>query len=432
MWGDVDSNSFTSLLDQVYNEIVHWRRNIFPLPSGRSGKMFVSELSHLFNAYYPGSSLEGVALKAAMCLPILILQRPFSKSKSGDHVQCIERRLKLWLRGDLGALLEEGHSIQHGLTCPHVSDDSGSVSFSFSKLMSQGKVCAALRLLSDHENRFPLQLDKMIGSKSVREMLLDKHPHGRPLDPTAVVPPISSAFDPHPVFFDCITGSLICSIALHVDDAVGPSNLDAHDWRRICTSYRGASDDICNALASLARHLCTDYVDPAGLTAFTACQLIALDKCPGVRPIGVGEVVRRIVGKAILSVIGVEIQQSAGSLQLPAGQPAGCEAAIHTLRYIFDDVTTQAALLVDASNAFNNLNRQLALANIASLCPAFSRVLINTYHNDAKLFVGGETILSQEGTTQGDPLAMAMYALALIPMITLLSNVVKQVSVVHR
>ena len=83
--------------------------------------------------------------------------------------------------------------------------------------------------------------------------------------------------------------------------------------------------------------------------------------------------------------------------------------------------------MVDASNAFNNLNHQLALANISSLCPAFSRVLINTYRNDAKLFVGGETILSREGTTQGDPLAMAMYALALVPMITRLSNVVKQV-----
>ena len=49
------------------------------------------------------------------------------------------------------------------------------------------------------------------------------------------------------------------------------------------------------------------------------------------------------------------------------------------------------------------------------------------YRNHANLFVGGETILSQEGTTQGDPLVMAMYALALIPMITQLSNVVRQV-----
>ena len=269
--------------------------------------------------------------------------------------------------------------------------------------------------------------DKMVGSKSVRETLLDKHPCGRPLDPHAVVPPVSSAFDPHPVYFDRITGSLIRSIALHVDGAAGSSNLDAHGWRRICTSYHAASADICNALASLARRLCTDYVDPAGLTAFTACRLIALDKCPGVQPIGVGEVVRWIIGKAILSVIGVEIQQSAGSLQLCAGQPSGCEAAIHALRHIFDDVTTEAALLVDASNAFNNLNRQLALANISALCPAFSRILINTYRNDANLFVGGETILSQEGTTQADPLAMAMYALALVPMITHLSDIVKQV-----
>ena len=427
VWGDVDGNSFSSNLDQVYNEIVHWRRNIFPLPTGRAGKMFVSELARLFNAYYPGSSLEGIALKAVMSLPILILQKPFSKSKSSDHINCIERRLKLWLCGDLIALLEEGRSIQRGLTSPRTPNDSGNISSSFSKLMLQGKVHAALRLLSDHENGFPLPLDRVVGSKSVRETLLDKHPRGRPLDLRAVAPPVSSAFDPHPVYFDRITGSLIHSIVLHVDGAAGPSNLDAHGWRRICTSYHGASADMCNALASLARHLCTDYVDPAGLTAFTACRLIALDKCPGVRPIGVGEVVRRIVGKAVLSVIGVEIQQSAGSFQLCAGQPSGCEAAIHALRHIFDDVTTQATLLVDASNAFNNLNRQLALVNISTLCPAFSRILINTYRNDAKLFVGGETILSQEGTTQGDPLAMAMYALALVPMITRLSNVVKQV-----
>ena len=73
------------------------------------------------------------------------------------------------------------------------------------------------------------------------------------------------------MFFECITRSLIRSISLHVDGAAGPSNLDAHGWRRLCTSYHGASADLCNALASVARRLCTDYVDPAGLTAFMVC-----------------------------------------------------------------------------------------------------------------------------------------------------------------
>ena len=49
------------------------------------------------------------------------------------------------------------------------------------------------------------------------------------------------------------------------------------------------------------------------------------------------------------------------------------------MREIFNDEQTEAVILVDASNAFNSLNRQVALHNIRIICPAFSPILINTY-----------------------------------------------------
>ena len=140
------------------------------------------------------------------------------------------------------------------------------------------------------------------------------------------------------------------------------------------------------------------------------------------RPIGIGETARRIVGKAILITIRDDIQEAAGPLQLCAGQEAGCEAAVHAVRQMFESPDTEAVILVDASNAFNSLNRENALRNIQHLCPSLSTVLINTYREDVHLFIDGETLFSEEGTTQGDPLAMAMYAIGTLPLIQSLSN----------
>ena len=55
--------------------------------------------------------------------------------------------------------------------------------------------------------------------------------------------------------------------------------------------------------------------------------------------------------------------------------------------------------------------------------------VIKTYCTaaDTRLFVGGETMLLREGTMQGDPLPMPMYALALVPIINCLHGLIKQV-----
>ena len=92
------------------------------------------------------------------------------------------------------------------------------------------------------------------------------------------------------------------------------------------------------------------------------------------------------------------------------------------MRKLFSSLDVEVVLLVDASNALNSLNQQPSLHNIQHLCPSFSTILINIYRRDVNLYIGGETLLSEESTTQGDPLAMPMYALGVVPLINSLSD----------
>ena len=83
----------------------------------------------------------------------------------------------------------------------------------------------------------------------------------------------------------------------------------------------------------------------------------------------------------------------------------------------FHDQGSDAVLLVDAVNAFNLLNRQASLHNIRYLCHSIATVIISTYGEPTDLFVNCNSIHYHEGTTLGDPVAMPIYALALLPLI---------------
>ena len=165
----------------------------------------------------------------------------------------------------------------------------------------------------------------------------------------------------------------------------------------------------------MTKRLCTEFVDPKILLA---SRLIALDKNPGVRPIGVGEIVRRLVTKAVLHVlrhdildlVGVRARQGEWSQQF-------------TLFKKFSKLVKLPFWWMQVLH----LNRATALANVRSLCPSLAKLLINCYRESSDLYIDGEVIQSQEGTTQGDLLSMPFYALATIPLIKSLPNTVKQV-----
>ena len=90
---------------------------------------------------------------------------------------------------------------------------------------------------------------------------------------------------------------------------------------------------------------------------------------------------------------------------------------------------TLFVLLIDADNAFNSMNRMVALHNVRIICPAISIYLRITYRTQSKLFVaGGIVMFSKEGTTQGDPMAMPWYALSTTVLINKLRSDCSSVS----
>ena len=116
-----------------------------------------------------------------------------------------------------------------------------------------------------------------------------------------------------------------------------------------------------------------------------------------------------------------DLEEVCGIDQLCSGLRSGLEGSVHAVRELFDERCNLGwgLLLVDATNAFNSVNRVAALWNARVLWPRCSRYLFNTYRGYASLLLqdGSKSLLSKEGVTQGDPLSMMLYAVAVLPLI---------------
>ena len=181
--------------------------------------------------------------------------------------------------------------------------------------MLQGKVNVALKLLDQQESSgiFPLSDDVLDDLKSM-------HPKASATDDSIMLKGELPFTDP--VMFAGIDESAVSKAALRTKGAAGPSGLDSDNWRRILISknYGSHGKDLRTAIAKMTQKLCTQKVEinkegrTNHLEVYSAWHLILLDKNPGVRPIGVSEVLRRIIGKVIIDTISPEILKSAGPL----------------------------------------------------------------------------------------------------------------------
>ena len=343
-WGSISYACFCNTVNDVYDEIVHYRRNIFNVPSGRAGKSFIEELTFWIKQFNSDSDLNSVALKAFMVLPTLILQKPSATSKSKEHSEAMERRLALWKQGDIDLLLKEVRFFQGRFVNSKKPRKVKDISKTFSKLVLQGKLTAAMKLLDNESSSGLLDL-----SPDVLQGLQDKHLQAADIaEESSLHGPID--YIP-PNVYDLIDEESIYNSASKTKGSAGPSGMDAELYKRI---------------------LCSKNFKTEG-------KILREELAVFTRTIGVGEVLRRIVGKTVSGFLKEEIKEAAGPLQVCAGHNAGAEAAIHAMSQVFDEEGTDGILLIDASNAFNQMNRSAALHNIQIMCKEMALYVINTY-----------------------------------------------------
>eukprot|EP00731_Ephydatia_muelleri_P018894 Em0011g934a len=161
---------------------------------------------------------------------------------------------------------------------------------------------------------------------------------------------------------------------------------------------------------------------PVDVSIFLAGgNLTALQKskpgCPlDVRPIAVGEALRRLVGKCLCSMLKSKAAKFFDPLQRGVACAAGAEKIAHGLRGCMDE-NWQAegftVLKIDLVNAFNLVSRHALLSECTTHFPELLPWVSWCYSRHPVLWHTLGNLTSQSGVQQGDPLGPLLFSLVL-------------------
>ena len=145
----------------------------------------------------------------------------------------------------------------------------------------------------------------------------------------------------------------------------------------------------------------------------------------GLRPIAIGEVLRRLVAKCFCKTYKKDSYSYLWPRQIGVASPLGAEVGSQTVRQWLQRNKTSAGKVIfvaDFKNAFNSIDRGKFLHEARHHLPGLSRWVEWCYGGSSKLFFEG-TIKSDVGVQQGDPLGPLLFSLALQPILVELSKI---------
>lgn len=268
--------------------------------------------------------------------------------------------------------------------------------------LSEGDVRGALRFLASEETLAPY-------SPSTLSQLRLKHPD-RPPDrrpyPEVASPPIviveSQVLKAINSFPPGSSGGITRLRPLHLKEVL---RSDVGHQREL----------LLFQLTAFVNRIISNQLPVFIMPVLLGANLTALNKKNGgIRPIAVGETIRRIACKCAMRQVEPQLTSLLTPLQLGCGVRAGLDAAIHSTRdKLHSDIGPQLFLKLDFRNAFNSIRRDHIADCLQTHIPSLGQLFNACYSEPTFLTFGDEIFLSDEGLQQGDPLAPAYFCVGL-------------------
>ena len=252
-------------------------------------------------------------------------------TRAEDIRAAVQQRLRMWQNNKFDALVDDTELTAWSNASTHsktTSADNAARKFN-AKLIS-GRLRQAVRELTSKTGGgvlMPRDIDAKTGLPVIK-VLAKKHPTAR--EPGALaLPEHRLCPDPMPLL---VTQEAVGIVVKKMSGSAGLVGPDAEHLKDMCMRHGVASERLRDAIATLTEWMANEDVPWAACRALRACRLVALDKQPGVRPVGIGETISRLMSKIVLHLCGRQATRAAGNLNLCAGLPAGIEGAVHALR----------------------------------------------------------------------------------------------------
>ena len=232
---------------------------------------------------------------------LLILQQDPMIKTTRDVGALIGRRLEDWENSKFNILLQEAKRCsqkQPRKPMKKNRSEDEHTAVVFARILMEGKVRSAMRWLTSRSGGGLLhQNDEFIDSttktrKLVIDILKEKHQVAKQSKEEARKQ-VDSLLELETV---TIT-SYIEKSARSMHSGAGPSGSDSEHWKDAFLRFGGHSSALRDEVAALITKIASEIIPWNQIRALMSGHLIALDKCPGVRPIGIGECLRRIMCK---------------------------------------------------------------------------------------------------------------------------------------